>query len=154
MQTKDGMIIVHWITFSSIFLAQNCFSISQPIRQLFISIQNLIQLKNSLFMQVCQFLNLETLNSISSWSFPVRDFPTLLINHPGCSNQSFLLLIIMFFNFTPYVTPKHDFDLHQVNSFYQRTGKLGRSPICLRFSRFESEIMLDGMLNFKTQFMI
>ena len=31
-------------------------------------------------------------------------------------------------------------------------GKLGRSSICLRFSQFELEIMVDGMLNFKPHF--
>ena len=40
------------------------------------------------------------------------------------------------------------------SSFYKHTGKLGWSPICLRFSQFEPEIMLDGMLNFKTHFMV
>ena len=38
--------------------------------------------------------------------------------------------------------------------FYKHTGKLGWSSICLRFSQFEPEIMLDGMLNFKTHFMV
>ena len=33
-------------------------------------------------------------------------------------------------------------------------GKLGWNSICLRFSQFESEIMLDGMLNSKTHFMV
>ena len=33
-------------------------------------------------------------------------------------------------------------------------GKLGWSSICLRFSQFELEIMFDGMLNFKTHFMV
>ena len=72
-------------------------------------------------MQVCQFFSPETLNSISSWSFPIRDFPTLLRNHILSNNQALLLLIdifflqfflplclsIMFFTFTSYVTPKH-----------------------------------------------
>ena len=118
---KQKMIIVHCITFSSISLAQNRLSISQPIRQLFISIQNLIQSKSSSFMQVCQFLTPETLNSISSRSFPIRDFPTLLRNHLRSNNHTLLLLIvifflhffqplcisIMFFTFTQYVTLKH-----------------------------------------------
>ena len=34
------------------------------------------------------------------------------------------------------------------------TGKLGWSSIYLRFSQFEPEVTLDGMLNFKTHFMI
>ena len=34
--------------------------------------------------------------------------------------------------------------------FYKHMGKLGWSSICLRFYKFEPEIMLDGMLNFKT----
>ena len=38
--------------------------------------------------------------------------------------------------------------------FYKHTGKLGWSSICLRFSQFEPEIMLDGMLNFKTHFIV
>ena len=38
--------------------------------------------------------------------------------------------------------------------FYKHTGKLGWSSICLRFSQFEPEIMLDGMFNFKTHFMV
>ena len=38
--------------------------------------------------------------------------------------------------------------------FYKHTGKLGWSSICFRFSQFEPEIMLDGMLNFKTHFMV
>ena len=37
--------------------------------------------------------------------------------------------------------------------FYKHTGKLGWSSICLRFSQFKPEIMLDGMLNLKTHFM-
>ena len=37
--------------------------------------------------------------------------------------------------------------------FYKNTGKLGWSSICLRFSQFEPEIMLDGMLKFKTHFL-
>ena len=58
---------------------------------------NHIQLKSSSFMQVCQFLNPEALNSISSWSFPIRDFPTLLTNHLLSNNQPPMLLIIIFF---------------------------------------------------------
>ena len=43
----------------------------------------------------------------------------------------------------------------QIHSFfYRHTGKLSWSSICLRFSQFEPEIMLDGMLNFKTHFMV
>ena len=38
--------------------------------------------------------------------------------------------------------------------FYKDTGKLGWSSICLRFSQFEPEIMLNGMLNFKTHFIV
>ena len=38
--------------------------------------------------------------------------------------------------------------------FYKDPGKLGWSLICLRISQFEPEIMLDGMLNFKTHFMV
>ena len=38
--------------------------------------------------------------------------------------------------------------------FYKHTSKLGWSSICLRFSQFEPKIMLDGILNFKTHFMI
>ena len=38
--------------------------------------------------------------------------------------------------------------------FYKHTVKLGWSSVCLRFSRFESEIMLDGMLNFKTHYVV
>ena len=38
--------------------------------------------------------------------------------------------------------------------FYKHTGKLGWSSICLRFSELEPEIMLDGMLNFKTHCMV
>ena len=38
--------------------------------------------------------------------------------------------------------------------FYKHTGKLGWSSICLWFSQFEPEIMLDSMLNFKTHFMV
>ena len=38
--------------------------------------------------------------------------------------------------------------------FYKHTGKLGWSSICLRFSQFEPEIVLDGMLNFKTHFRV
>ena len=72
-------------------------------------------------MQFCQFFNTETLNSIYSRSFPIRDFPTLPRNRILSSNQALLLLIvifflqfflplclsIMFFTFTPYATPKH-----------------------------------------------
>ena len=38
--------------------------------------------------------------------------------------------------------------------FYKHTGKLVWSLICLRFSQFKPEIMLDGMLNFKTNFIV
>ena len=38
--------------------------------------------------------------------------------------------------------------------FYKHTGKLGWSSVCLRFSQFQPEIMLDGMLNFKNNFMV
>ena len=38
--------------------------------------------------------------------------------------------------------------------FYKHTGKLGGSSMCLRFFQFEPELMLDGMLNFKTHFMV
>ena len=64
---------------------------------MFISIQNLTQLKSSSFIQVCQFSNPETLNSISSWSFPVRDFPTLQKNFILCNNQALLILIVISF---------------------------------------------------------
>ena len=37
---------------------------------------------------------------------------------------------------------------------YKHMGKLGRSSICLRLAQFEPEIMLDGMLNFKTHFKV
>ena len=37
--------------------------------------------------------------------------------------------------------------------FYKHTGKSGWSLICLTLSQFEPEILLDGMLNFKTHFM-
>ena len=47
--------------------------------------------------------------------------------------------------------PKCDFN---ILFFHKHTGKLGLSSICLRFSQFEPEIMLDGMLNFKTLFMV
>ena len=33
-------------------------------------------------------------------------------------------------------------------------GKLGWSSICVRVSQFEPEIILDGMLNLKTHFMV
>ena len=89
--------------------------------QLFIPIQNLIQLKSSQIMEDCQSLNLETQNFISSWSFPIRDFPTLFRNYVLSKNQALLLLIVIFFfefcqplyisitffTFTPYATPKH-----------------------------------------------
>ena len=39
--------------------------------------------------------------------------------------------------------------------FYKHTGKLCSSSICLRFSQFEPKVMFDdGMLNFKTHFMV
>ena len=38
--------------------------------------------------------------------------------------------------------------------FDKHMRKLGWSSICLRFSQFELEIMVDGMLNFKTHFMV
>ena len=91
------------------------------IRQLLISVQNLIQLKSSSFMQLCQFLNAGNLNSISSWSFLIRDLSTLLRNYLLSNNQTLLPLTvifylqffqtlcisIMFFIFTPYDTPKY-----------------------------------------------
>ena len=78
-------------------------------------------IENSSFMQVCQILNPETLNSISSWSFPVSDFSTLLRNHLPSNNQAPLLLKVIFylqffqplfisiisFTFTSCATPKH-----------------------------------------------
>ena len=39
-------------------------------------------------------------------------------------------------------------------TFLWAYGKIGWSSICLRFSQFEPEIMFDGMLNFKTHFMV
>ena len=113
-QTRDGTIIVQCITFSSIFLTQNRPSISQPIRHLFIFIQNLIQLKSSSFMQACRF-NPETMTSISSWSFPIRDFPTLLRDHFLSNSQALLLLIVLFLRIFQllciyivfHTTPKH-----------------------------------------------
>ena len=131
--TRDGTIIVHCVTFSLIYLAQNRSSISQPIRQLLISIQNLIQLKSSLLMQACEFLNPETLNSIFSWNFPIRDFPILLRNHVFSNSQTLLLLIVIFFLqlFQPLCTTimflffllhSHsktlDFDLHQIFHYF------------------------------------
>ena len=38
--------------------------------------------------------------------------------------------------------------------FYKHKGKLGWNSICWRFSQFEPEIMIDGMLNFKIHFMV
>ena len=112
--------------------------LSQPIRQLLISIQNLIQLKSSSFIQICQFFSPEFLKSISSWRFPVRGFPTLLRNHILSNNQALLLLVIifflqffvplsvfiMFFAFTPYATPN--------------TRLLSASGISLLFGFFHS----------------
>ena len=37
-------------------------------------------------------------------------------------------------------------------SLYKHMGKLGWSSKCLRICQFEPEMMLDGMLNFKTHF--
>ena len=47
-------------------------------------------------------------------------------------------------------------EMRQVRTlfFYKHTSKLGWSSVCLRFSQFEPEIVLDGMLNFKTHFII
>ena len=59
--------------------------LSQPIRQLLISIQNLIQLKSSSFIQICQFLLLVII-------FFLQFFVPLSV-------------FIMFFAFTPYATP-------------------------------------------------
>ena len=39
-------------------------------------------------------------------------------------------------------------------TFLWAYGKIGWSSICVRFSQFEPEIMFDGMLNFKTHFMV
>ena len=38
--------------------------------------------------------------------------------------------------------------------FFKHMGKLAWSSICVRFSQFEPEIMLDCMLNFNTHFMV
>ena len=48
-------------------------------------------------MEDFQSLNLETQNFISSWSFPIRDFPTLFRNYILSKNQALLLLIVIFF---------------------------------------------------------
>ena len=51
-----------------------------------------------------------------------------------------------------FIIKKHEtLTIHSF--FYKQTGKLGWNSIWLRFSQFEPEIMLDGMLNFKTHFM-
>ena len=78
-------------------------------------------------MQACRFINPKTLNTISSWSFPINDFPTLLRNYLLSKSEALLLLIgifflqlfqtlcisIMFFISTLYSTPKTlDFDLN------------------------------------------
>ena len=42
----------------------------------------------------------------------------------------------------------------QTTCIYKHTGKLGWNSICLRFSQFEPEIILDGMLNFRTHFIV
>ena len=47
---------------------------------------------------------------------------------------------------------RHRWRIHSF--FYKHTGRLGWSSICVRFSQFEPEIVLDGMLNFKTHFII
>ena len=45
--------------------------------------------------------------------------------------------------------------LFKIHSFfYMHADKLGWSSICLRFSQFEPEIKLDGILNFKTHLMV
>ena len=51
-------------------------------------------------------------------------------------------------------TEQWNLSVNRIHSvFYKHTGKLGWNTICLRFFKFELEIMLDGMLNFKTHFM-
>ena len=56
-------------------------------------------MKRISFMQACQFLNPENLNSISSRSLPIRDFPTLLRKHLLSKNQALLPLFFFFFFF-------------------------------------------------------
>ena len=54
-----------------------------------------------------------------------------------------------------YLVIQIGLELNVLHSFfYKHTSKLGWSSICLRFFQFELENMLDGMLNFKTHFMI
>ena len=55
---------------------------------------------------------------------------------------------------TPKQALEYFFSIHVHSFFYKHTGKLGWSSICLRFSQFVPEIMLDSMLNFKTHFMV
>ena len=93
-------------------------------------------------MQACQFFNPETLNSISFWSFPIRDFPTLLRNHLLSNNQALLLPLVIFFlqffqslctcsiffTFTPHVTPKHStlISIRYFSTFLGLTIQLGK----------------------------
>ena len=59
-----------------------------------------------------------------------------------------------YFNWNPY-QPRSNTRSNTYTLFlYKHTGKLGWSSICLRFSQFEPEIVLDGMLNFKTHFRV
>ena len=89
--------------------------------------------------------------------------------------QIFLRIQLIYTGTTPRSLPKYDFSVSFFVVFtdadksigffffffkwnhslfiYKHTGKLGWSSICVRFSQFQPEIMLDGILNFKTHFM-
>lgn len=79
---------------ASILLTPNRSHISQSFRSFFISIQNLIQLKSSFFLQTCKFLNPETLNPISSWNILISNFPTLIRNCLLSNSRSHLVIIV------------------------------------------------------------
>ena len=92
---------------------------------------NLIQLKSSSFMQVCQFLNPETVDSITFWRFPIRNFPTLLRNYLLNNNQGLLLsyflpsifsatlhfYYVLYFH-SIYHSKTLDLDLHQIFHYF------------------------------------
>ena len=82
-------------------------------------------------------------------------FITLFPQQTRCEALSMLFFINCTCNGTKHANAQIYSRLNPTHFFlYKHTDKLGWSSICLWFSQFEPEIMLDGMLTFKTHFMV
>ena len=84
------------VAFSSIFLAQNRSSISQPSRQFFISIKILFNWKKVCSCKIVILIQ-KSWTPISSYNSPIKDFPSLLRNHLLSNNQALLPLPLILF---------------------------------------------------------